>query len=362
MATFPATSVPRPADAGFLSAVAAGLPPGFWSHPALVGVSGGGDSVALLLAVSRLAPPEAAGRIVVVHAEHGLRPAGGRDRDFTLRLAAALGLPCVSRSLAVPAAERRREGIEARARRLRYEFFLEVAHDVGGRHVAVAHTADDQAETVLHRLLRGTGLRGLAGMAATRQLAPGVSLVRPLLAVPRRAVRGFLAATGQAWCEDETNADTARARNFLRHEILARCEQAHYPAATASIARLAGQAARTAAVLADAADHLLAAHASRAADGTVVLQAAVFAGRSPELLAEVCAALWRREGWPERDMTARHYRSIAELVATAAAGRSGSAPPVVFPGAVHVAAGPGRTLEFRPPAQTSRPACISTRR
>jgi tRNA(Ile)-lysidine synthase len=348
----------------FLTAVAAGLPPaGFWSHPVLVGVSGGGDSVALLLALARLAPQVASGRLVVVHADHDLRPSAARDRAFTERLAASLRLPVVCRRLAVQAAANSRgEGLEARARRLRYAFFTDVAADIGARHVAVAHTADDQAETILHRLLRGTGLRGLAGMSAARQFAPGVSLVRPLLAVPRREVRGFLAATGQEWCEDETNADTTRARNFLRHEILARCEQAHYPAATASIARLAGQAARTAAVLADAADHLLAAHSSRAADGTVVLQAAAFAGRSPDLLSEMGAALWRREGWPQRDMTARHYRSLAQLVATAAAGGSGQSLAVDFPGGLHVAAGPGRTIEFRPPGQRRLPPCISTRR
>lgn len=348
----------------FLTAVAAGLPPaGFWEHPILVGVSGGGDSVALLLALARLMPHAATGRLVVAHAEHDLRPTAGRDRAFTERLAESLPVPIVCRHLAVQAAPNQRgEGLEARARRLRYAFFTDVAAEVGARHVAVAHTADDQAETILHRLLRGTGLRGLAGMAAARHLAPGVSLVRPLLAVPRREVRAFLSATGQDWCEDETNADPGRARNFLRHEILARCEQAHYPAATTSLTRLAGQAARTAAVLADAADQLLAAHSSRAADGTVVLRATAFAGRSPDLLAEVCVALWRREGWPERDMTARHYHTIAQLIAAAADGGAGPNSAVDFPGAMHVAVGPGCTLEFRPLGQRSRPPCISTRR
>jgi len=333
----------------FLTAVAAGLPPaGLWEHPILVGVSGGGDSVALLLALVRLMPQQATGRLVVVHAEHDLRPTAGRDRAFTERLAESLRLPIVWRRLVVQSPDQRGEGLEARARRLRYAFFTDAAAEVGARHVAVAHTADDQAETILHRLLRGTGLRGLAGMAAARQLVPGVSLVRPLLAVPRREVRAFLTATGQAWCEDETNADPARARNFLRHEVLARCEQAHYPAAITSLTRLAGQAARTAAVLADAADQLLAAHSSRTVDGTVVLRATAFAGRSPDLLAEVCVALWRREGWPERDMTARHYHATAQLIAAAADGDCSPNQAVDFPGAVHVAVGPGQTVEFRP--------------
>lgn len=366
MCAIPATPVAclsAEAAAGFLAAVAARLPSGFWSHPVLVGVSGGGDSVALLLAIARLAPPGAAGRLVVVHAEHGLRATGVRDREFTEGLAASLGLPCVCRSLDVPAAARSREGLEARARRLRYAFFIDVAHDVGARHVAVAHTADDQAETVLHRLLRGTGLHGLAGMAAARELAPGIGLVRPLLEVSRHEVREYLTATGQPWCEDETNTDTARARNFLRHEILARCEQSHYPTAVAALVRLAGQAAHTAALLADAADSLLEAHATRRPDGTVVIQAAAFAGRTPALVAEVCAALWRREEWPRQDMTAVHYEAVAALIAAAAAGTGVPDRTVEplrttdLPGGVRATVALGRTLELRrdqPPISTRR--------
>jgi tRNA(Ile)-lysidine synthase len=335
----PVTRPPPDAGAGFVAAVAAGLPAGFWSHPALIGVSGGGDSVALLLAVARLAPPGAAGRLVVVHAEHGLRSTGARDRDFTQELAASLGLPCVSRSLAVQAAERGREGLEARARRLRYACFIEVAHDVGARHVAVAHTADDQAETVLHRLLRGTGLHGLAGMAAARELAPGIGLVRPLLAVPRHEVRSYLAAAGQAWCEDETNTDTTRARNFVRHEILARCMAGPYPAAASAITRLAAQAATASATLRSAAELILDAHVIRHADGSVVVRTPGLSTVDPVLAAELFVVLWHRERWPQRDMTARHYAAVAALL------RDGSPPAVNLPGGVHARRTPeGRVI------------------
>ncbi|MFM7107169.1 MAG: tRNA lysidine(34) synthetase TilS [Planctomycetaceae bacterium] len=301
----------------FLAALSAAVPPGFWSLPALVCCSGGADSVALLLGLVRLAPPGCDGRIVVVHAEHDLRAAAVADREFVTALAARLGLRTAWRRLAVRDAGcgPRGEGLEARARRLRYDFVAEVARDVGARHAAVAHTADDQAETILQRMLRGTGLVGLGGMKGARELCDGVALVRPLLGLRRADARAFLAAAGQAWREDESNADVRPARNFLRHEVLPRCEAGPFPAAAESLVRLGRQAERVAGALASAAEHLLEDHASRHADGTVVVRTAALAGLDPHLVAEVFAALWRREGWPRRDMTARHYARLARLAA-----------------------------------------------
>lgn len=308
----------RVEEAGFLSALAAGLPSlcdaGF---PQLVAVSGGADSVALLLGMVRLAP---AG-LVVAHADHGLRAESADDARFVTELAGSLGLRCLTRRLDV-AASGGREGLEGRARRQRYAFLAEAAHEVGARQVLTAHTADDQAETVLHRILRGTGLAGLAGMRHTRPLADGVALVRPLLRVRRADVHRFLAVVAQDWREDASNRDLARSRNLLRHEVLPRCVTGPYPAAAESIARLAAQAGAAADALASAAEHLLESHGRRQADGRVTLRTASLRRLHRHLLAEVFAAIWRREGWPRRDMTAAHYRSLADRVADAAAGGS----------------------------------------
>ena len=129
----------------FLSGLSAALPrTGLWEAPAIVAVSGGADSVALLLGLVHLAPPGA--RLIVAHACHDLRPEAAGDRDFVAGLAARLALPCESRPLAVRAdPEGRSGGLEARARRLRYAFFIDAAHGHGARHVVVGHTADDQA-------------------------------------------------------------------------------------------------------------------------------------------------------------------------------------------------------------------------
>ena len=210
----PPETVPsaRRADGGdaFVTAVRAALPAqGFWTMPVVVAVSGGSDSVALLTTLRRLVPPGLEHRLLVAHAEHDLRDGASADREFVVRLAGRLGLHVVWRRLAVrDAPDGDGAGIEGRARRLRYAFLAEVALESGGRHVAVAHTADDQAETILHRMLRGTGLAGLGGMVDARELVAGVSLVRPMLGLTREDVRGYLAAAGEAWREDPTNTDT----------------------------------------------------------------------------------------------------------------------------------------------------------
>jgi len=340
-------------DAAFLAMLRGGLPrQGFFGPPVLVGVSGGADSVGLLLGLQALAggdsPP---GRLVVAHGRHDLREEAGADAAFVVALAGALGLPCVVGDLRVRDRDGvRGEGVEARARRIRYRFLAETALAHGARHVAVAHTADDQAETILHRALRGTGLAGLGGMRPVRELVPGVALVRPLITVPRAAVRGYLAARAQEWCEDATNADVRHARSFLRHEILPRCAAGPYPAAPAALARLGRQAAGAAAALASAADALLDAHATRGGGGAVVLAADRLARLDPQLVAEVFVAVWRREDWPQRDMTARHYERLAGLAATAA-DPPATAAPIELPGGVRAALVSGGRLELSPPVQ-----------
>lgn len=346
------TSPSQAVEAAFLAELAAGMPGTHdWVFPSVVAVSGGADSVALALAIARLAPAGARGQLVIAHADHGLRSESVADSDFVRALAGRLGVRFVCRRLDV-AVGGGREGLEGRARRLRYAFLAEAAHDVGARHVLVAHTADDQAETILHRLLRGTGVAGLAGMRRARWLADGVALVRPLLHVSRASVRDFLATTGQEWREDATNTDPSRARNFLRHEILPLCTVGPYPAAAEAIVRLGDQAAAAAAALASAAEHLLDARSRRLEGGGVAVRTTDLVGLDHHLLAELCAAVWRRENWPRRDMTAAHYRAIAALV------RSGEdSRPLELPGGVLARRQAGELVLEPRATRPSRPAC-----
>ncbi|MBU6308764.1 MAG: tRNA lysidine(34) synthetase TilS [Planctomycetes bacterium] len=334
------------AAATFVAAVATALPAtSFWTMPVLVAVSGGADSVGLLIALRRLVPAGLERRLIVAHAEHDLRGAAPADREFVAALAAHLGLRYVWRRVAVRD-DGGDEGLEGRARRLRYDFLGETALAHGARHVVVGHTADDQAETILQRMLRGTGLAGLGGMAAARELVPGVSLLRPLLGLRREAARGFLESIDQPWCEDASNADVRHARNFIRHEVLPRCVAGPFPAAAESLVRLGHQASLLAAAIRSAADHLLEAHASRHADGGIVLRAPELSGLDRHLLAEVFVALWRREGWPQQGMTARHYAALAAVV-----GDPGRIPTRAaatdLPGGVRVTALPDGWLRLR---------------
>src|SRR5690606_5282065 len=113
---------------------------------------------------------------------------------------------------------------------------------------------------------------GLVGMRPARELCEGIALVRPLLTIPRDAGRAFLRRAGEDWREDASNTDVARARNFLRHEILPRCASGPYPAATASLTRLGGQATAVASAISSAADHLLEIYSQRQPDGSVSIR------------------------------------------------------------------------------------------
>jgi tRNA(Ile)-lysidine synthase len=324
--------------------------------PLLVAVSGGGDSMALLhtLHCGGVLPRAAGERsLVVAHADHSLRPQSADDRAFVEAACERFGLRCLSERLTVrPQAG---EGLEAAARRVRLAFLYRTAGSVGARSILLAHTRDDQAETVLHRLCRGTGVGGLGGMAPVRELVEGMVLVRPLLGVSRESLRRYLETMGESWIEDVSNGDTRRARNHLRHEILPRLVDGPYPAATEAICRLADHARRTARLVRAAAARALDSHVRLEADRAVV-ELGGWAADEADFLPEVFVEIWKRLGWPRRDMTADDYSRLADQVLRLS--RSGSRGPVepmrplMLPGHVRIIqesdlGGPGRLVVRR---------------
>jgi tRNA(Ile)-lysidine synthase len=216
-----------------------------------VAVSGGADSVALLRILLELRS-ELGCVLSVVHFNHRIRgKQSDEDAEFVASLAAAQGIQLHSDSADTPAVAReRRLGLEAAGRQLRYDFFRRLIASGELDKVATAHTLDDQAETVLLRVLRGAWTRGLASIHPARQAdssesgsADGHEIIRPLLALRRSDLVTYLNQLGQAWREDESNQDVSFARNKVRHELLPLLEREYNPqvasvlASTAEIAR-----------------------------------------------------------------------------------------------------------------------------
>ena len=203
-----------------------------------IGVSGGADSVAMLRIFTDL-QSDFGISVVVLHFHHQLRgTAADEDERFVKALAQEFSLEFESGRADV-AGEARIHGwnVEDAARRLRYQFFAAVAEARGLNQVAVAHTANDQAETVLAHLLRGTGLTGLAGIYPVAGL-----IIRPLLELGREELRVYLSDLGQSWREDATNQDTSRTRARIRHQLIPFLLRDFDPAAVTRLSRLAGHA------------------------------------------------------------------------------------------------------------------------
>lgn len=192
-------------------------------------VSGGPDSVALLRALCDLGAEP-----VVLHVDHGLRGAESEgDAAFVGALARALGLDCEVRTVRSDLSYG--ANLQERAREERYAIAREVARERGLRTLATGHTSDDVAETTLMNLARGSGLRGLAGIPPLRREGE-LAVVRPLIGTTRAEVLAYLAALGQGFRTDSTNALPKYARNRLRHEVLPALESL-YPGASRNVAR-----------------------------------------------------------------------------------------------------------------------------
>jgi len=205
-----------------------------------VSLSGGRDSMALLdaLAALRAELPVA---VSALHVHHGLSPNADAWAAFCVAECARRGVALAQRSVRVERAPG--QSLEANARTARFDALRSAEADV----VALAHHADDQAETLLLQLLRGAGPHGLAAMPAARA-GRRPTLVRPLLALPRAALEDYARRHGVRWIEDESNADTGLRRNFLRHEIVPRLAAA-FPGYPATLVRAAAHSAEAAQLL-----------------------------------------------------------------------------------------------------------------
>lgn len=293
----------------------------------LAAVSGGVDSVCLLHLLARVARASG-GRVEVAHVDHGLRPGSAEDASFCRDLAGALAAPFHFCRLEREAFGGR-GGRQARARILRRRFLEDTRARRGLAAVALGHHRDDQVETVLFRLLRGVGPRGVAGMAAW---AP--PYVRPLLAVSRADLEALAREEGWAFREDPTNRTEAYARNRLRRKALPLLRSVH-PGCDAGLLRYARLAAEDDAYLSRLARELLAARAVPEPEGLRLPLDALREAGAP-VRRRLYLAAWEAVGGEPAGLESRHLEAVDALLGP---GRAHRFAPVPGPGRFAVSYG-----------------------
>ena len=291
---------------------------------AIAGLSGGPDSVALVLILSQLA---ASGdldlRLHLAHLNHGLRGAeSDGDESFCRRFAEETRLPItVSRADLGALARRQGRSVEAAARAARYGFLGRVAAETSAPVVAVAHHADDVAETVLLRLLRGASVTGLGAMMPCRPLStdqPEVRLVRPLLEVRKAELLTFLRREGRPYREDRSNRDVGYTRNRVRHVLVPLLEREFPSFSVSSLCALNGAALELSALLEGLVDAAWPGVCRRASETEVVLDAAAMAAMPPALRKAAAVRALRLASGKHQDraLRAEHYEALARLPGT----------------------------------------------
>jgi tRNA(Ile)-lysidine synthase len=298
----------------------------------LIAVSGGADSVALVRALHQ--PREAGeGRLVLAHFNHRLRGAeSDADQAFVEQLGRELGLESI---IAARRGEgqRGREGEESVSsseeslRTLRYAFLSSAAGQCGARYVATAHTADDQVETVLVNLLRGTGLAGLAGIPRVRQLTDAATLIRPLLDVTRAEVLDYLNSIDQPFRQDSSNTNRDYTRNRIRHELLPLLERDYNPRVREALGRLSRLAGEADDEINGLAAELVAQIFRRSTEG-IDIPVEDLARFTDFMARTLLRAAWRWQGWPEQNMGLDEWDELLLL------SQSLGLAPRMFPGGI----------------------------
>ncbi len=292
----------------------------------VAGVSGGLDSMALLHLLLGL--NDKLGwhlKLHVAHLNHRLRAdEAEKDAAFVQAAADSLSLPCTIETRDITSlAEGQSGGVEEVSRRERYAFFERVCLKVGSKTVTVGHHADDNAETILHRVLRGTGLRGLSGIPRSRPLSPNsdVRVVRPLLRMPRESLRKYLADAGIAYREDRSNATTEPMRNRIRNVILPQVEAGVNPQVRDALTRLGEQALWLEEYLQETVQRTFETLIISRTDQSLALNADALARKSRIVQTELVRVAYRSFGLGEQNLTFSHLVSALDLIGDPASGK-----------------------------------------
>ena len=282
-----------------------------WSDlTVVVAVSGGPDSVALLRGLQALRSA-GQGQLVVAHFNHRWRDESAEEAAFVEQLAGQLQLACLCGAASGSEVQN-----EETARDQRYEFLVQSARQAGARYVAVAHTADDQVETILHRIMRGTGIAGLAGIPRVRQLDHGIGLMRPLLHCRRTTVTDYLQSLDQPWRTDASNQDLKYTRNRIRQQLLPQLQNQYQEGVQDALLRLGERACEVQQLLDLLTEELMEQSVECQQDDQqqqVRIDCQALATDQQLLLRELFVAIWKRQSWPRQAMGSQQWQRLAEM-------------------------------------------------
>ncbi len=275
------------------------------------GLSGGADSICLLRYLLSVRERLSV-RIFAVHVNHGLRQSADRDQAFTERFCKRWDIPLLVVKKDVEAERRRRHcSLEEAGRLVRYESFFEAAMRWGCTGIAVAHNKNDLAETMLFRLARGTGIRGLSGIAPVTKDAYPVPVLRPLLCLEREEICGILSDLGQDFVEDDTNREDRFSRNRIRLRVLPELMKIN-DGAVEHMAQTAGQLSELSAYLDARVEALVEKQVTAGEDSRYIRTDALLSMHPAEQKGVVFAMLAALAGG-RRDLTAFHVKQILAL-------------------------------------------------
>lgn len=310
------------------------FPPDRWCDlTLLLALSGGGDSVALFRAMQALKTC-GPGRLLAGHVNHCLRGEESEaDERFVRELCQRFGVPChVVRASVDRQMPEASDGLETAARTIRYQVLEQMAADCGARYVVTAHTAEDQAETILHRILRGTGIHGLAGIPRVRPLGSGCTLIRPLLGFRRCELVSYLADLGQPYRSDSSNADPRFTRNRLRHQLLPLLAAQFNSGVLEALLRLGTLAGEAQEAIDRQVQELVRQCVLQSGSGPVRIQLQLLDGQPRYLVRELLIAVWRDAGWPLQSMGFQQWNALTEMVLTRDAGNRPATGKLILPG------------------------------
>lgn len=282
--------------------------------PTLVAVSGGADSVSCLRVMASLGgqfPDWNSSNLIVGHINHGTRGAqSDLDSEFVSQLTQRLGLKyleakCSDSGLAGAS--------EESLRNFRYSQLLELGQSCGARYLVMGHNFDDQVETILFRIFRGTGISGLAGIPRQRLASEAITIVRPLLESTREQIIDYLNQISQTYCVDSSNADSTYTRNYLRNDVLPNLKVRFGDAISDSIVRLGSQAKEINTFL-DSMMGDCATAMTRQEESKIELNCDQLRAYSPLVVRHWLSRVWIEQNWPRQSMTFQWWKKICDSI------------------------------------------------